>query len=253
MKLLKALLLTAAFSFTAGCLPEDDEDGSVGSSGESVYEPTYENVFGAAFKTNFNSFFFPYGNASENTIFSTLSSLKKWQTIEERGIDDPLLIPVQINGVRFVSEALDNIERIVGYTLFDRDSLNGVSKEDITYGIVFSAGTALGPQNIQGDPFCGHVGGTDGTVDYPEDWYNDQGFIDVALQVNIDNGTGNCRIEEGIVRHEILHALGMGQHFTGFGEGNRPFDNPLLSTVLNMLYNNTAGTDASEVTIVQSF
>lgn len=234
MKFLKYTAILASVFALSACI-EDEESENSGDSNES-YTTAPENLAGSLVVTNLQSGLFPWNNHEDDNVFNaTDSRTKKWQTFEGEG----RLIPVQINNVQFVSEALTDIEEAIGETIFDRTSLDNTPSSEVTYGMVFSAGTAQGPEGQKNPNFCGHVGALGGSVFYPSDFYNDQGLIDTVLQVNIGSDGVDCDLNVGIVKHEIIHALGFGQHFIGFGNGSRPFDNPRLDGALRVLYTNT--------------
>jgi hypothetical protein len=189
-----------------------------GSSGDPVWDPdpTWAIVSKAMDGTNFsNTVAYSYVNG--DTHQATADRIKRWDV-------DPATnkyIPVQINGVSFVEEALDIIEEKLGHQLFDRESLVGVNQESITSGLIFREGTARGPQDEPDGVNCGHVGAKDGSIQYEYDWFNADGVPQVALSVNIGSVPVNgksCSVSLGLVIHEIFHALGKDVHYEGFGE-----------------------------------
>lgn len=162
---------------------------------------------------------------SDNRYVRALLKVKRWNVDPTNNI----FIPVKINGVPLVDEALNRIEAKLGMTLFDRDSIAFTSDDQITHGIIFRSGTAKGPDGAS----CGHVGDKDSTINFPYNWYQDDGEFQTVLTVNLGKGTGECSIDVGLVIHEVMHALGMHRHYDGFGqsppgvrlnhEGNLPY------------------------------
>lgn len=144
------------------------------------------------------------------------------------------LIPVYyLNAVdaRF-SYALDKAESIIGYPMFDR---KGVIELDISdpynidysdvpteWGFIWSQGTVSGScssgtvsQGPLTNSIVGHTAGYDLGINKPTG--------EPFAWINLDsaNPDPNCTTvaSNEVSLHELAHALGMGNHFEGFGNG----------------------------------
>jgi hypothetical protein len=173
------------------------------------------------------------------------------------------LIPVYYLGKddhRF-TQAMERAEAIAGYRLFDFQgviNLDISDPENIDYselntdwGFIWSQGTSIG--NMVG-------GCSGGTVSTRPFHYNTTSYlvdIDYAIEnmakkyntdhqfnwLNIDSVNGanggqitcNKTAEYDVVLHELGHALGMHNHFSGFGDGNAWGQN--AERVLRTMYN----------------
>ena len=172
--------------------------GSSSCYGEKIDEYLY--------KTNLDSSKFPWNHVANG-------KLKKWYG----------LIPVKSNGVKRAEEAMDRIEKKLGRKLFDRESIRDKPNNKISRGIIVSVGTAVGEGGTVDEDTCGHVGMKPGVTDYPKEFLKDSGEIDTVLYVNL--GSARCddskrgRKPSDTAVHEFGHALGLGEHFPGFGDG----------------------------------
>ncbi|MGY2209804.1 hypothetical protein [Pseudomonas pergaminensis] len=147
------------------------------------------------------------------------------------------LIPVKINGIARAEDAINRIEEKLGRQLFDRETISDLSDEKIVRGIIVSHGTAVAPKMDKHT--CGNVGDAPNSYAYPRNFLKSTGEIDTVLYVNLgspfcdDSQCGDSPSD--IAVHEFGHALGLGPHFQGFGEG------PIISDdfwdVLTALYN----------------
>ncbi|GAA4094854.1 hypothetical protein [Zhongshania borealis] len=186
---------------------------------------------------------FPWNGSS-----STRTALKIWS------IDVDGLIPVKHKNIPEAIYALNEIEMKTGKILFDRNSIINTPDQEVERGLVFSFGTALGPNGVEANG-CGHVGAVGGSVSYPQGWYDADGHIQGPLQVNIDSdqpgGCTNGSNMNKIAVHEVGHALGLGAHFTGFGIGDI-YDDNMWNALYNM-YRNQPLTDIEGLTIEKAF
>jgi len=184
-------------------------------------------------KTNLDSSQFPWirGLAVGRT--------KRWD-IEHDG-----LIPVKLNGITLAKDAIEEIEDVLHMSIFDTTSIANSPDNMITRGIIVSEGTAIGPNGVITKNTCGHVSADPGNTDYPKDFYDANGKINTRLYVNLSSQ--KCTASLDIAIHEFGHALGLGNHFPGFGSGD------IISLsfwqVLHTLYNNEVGTSSEDLQI----
>ncbi len=171
-------------------------------------------------KTNLNSQSWPWNGIAHKKS-------KKWEGF----------IPIKTNGVTRAEDAINRIEDKLGRKIFDRDSISDLPDEKIVRGIIISHGTAAAPKMDKHT--CGNVGDAPNSYTYPKNFLKTTGEIDTVLYVNLgsqfcdDSKCGN--LPSDIAVHELGHALGLGPHFQGFGDG------PIISNdfwdVLIALYN----------------
>jgi hypothetical protein len=168
-----------------------------------------------------------------------------------------LPIPVKLNGEPRATAAIDEIERQLGYTVFDRTSIANTPDPQITHGLIISVGTAVGVPG--GDPAfqCGSGGPPNGV--FPPWWTSALGnnagtvgpggvFVPNFLLsgvnwVNLDGPI--CVASLPVTIHEFMHVMGMYGHFQDFGNG-APIG-PLAWRVLRTTYGNPVGTPASAI------
>lgn len=238
MKKLTVLLLAASLIVT-GCKPggdDDDEDDSFD------YGPINEATIGSYLETTnlrTNSESGIWFKADSQTRDATALRIKHWP------VSSTNLIPVKLNDVPFAADALNHIEQKLGLTLFDRTSLEGTPNDQVTRGIVFSANTASGPDGSPSPQACGMVGQAPNSQ-FPQEiarnFYDASGEIgSKVLWVHLGplpGGGADCNFGLGISVHEVMHALGMGNHFHAFGQGGRGLDhtNDVAYTVLHNIY-----------------
>ena len=153
----------------------------------------------------------------------------------------PVLVPAGVDEAvqDVINEGLAEIKQRLKKEMFVFcDRLAGT-------GIEIQWGNALGrPDQDIGPNDCGHVGGypPDDLV-YPQNFRKNDGEIVGPLVVHL--WQPKCRRSvsgmKEIVIHEFGHALGLGSHFKGFGDG--PAISPTFWSVLNCLYDLPLGTD----------
>ena len=182
--------------------------------------------------TNLNENNFPWNG-------SAYGKLKRWDY-------ETTLIPVKINGSALAEAALNQIELILGKVIFDRTSIRDIEDEDITHGLIVSEGSALGPGGRIDRNTCGHVSGGMASTSYPYNFYDDSGVISTRLYVHLSSSM--CDADQGVAIHEFGHAMGMGNHFEGFGIG--PASNNNFWNVLYNLYSNGIGLTVDELNII---
>ena len=199
---------------------------SGGSTGPSDGSP--DTILQNLRVTNLDGSGFPWNGAAAGR-------LKRWAEGE--------LIPVQLNGSSLAERALDEIETTLGRTLFDRSSLDGVAPSEVARGLIVSEGTAIGPGGVVDGNSCGHVSEGVGTTAWPQGFYDFSGEIAARLYVHISSSA--CDASLAVAVHEFGHALGMGAHFGGFGNG--PAAGADFWNVLNAIYSNPVGAEAAQL------
>lgn len=216
-------VLTAITTVTlAGC-------GGGSKSGSTDVSSSPAVVLSDLKLTNLDSDGFPWG-----FVFSGVN--KRWS----------LPIPVKINGESRAGPAMDAIEAKLGMTVFDRTSIASTPDSSITRGIIFSKGTAyVGAPPLQN--WCANVSSGPNESAYPPNFLiSPIGEISTVLYVNYDSPY--CTASSDVAVHELGHALGLGSHFYGFGDG------PPISTdfwsVLATLYGNPIGTPTASMVMV---
>lgn len=71
----------------------------------------------------------------------------------------------------------------------------------------------------------------------------------IAAPVYLNLGNGRCNVSQDIVTHEFGHALGLANHFDGFGANNTPPISSEFWDVLATLYGNPRSTPASDLIV----
>ncbi|GAL02250.1 hypothetical protein JCM19237_5143 [Photobacterium aphoticum] len=157
------------------------------------------------------------------------------------------LIPVYFRekeDQRFIN-SMNHIESLVGYKMFDRKGVVTIdmtdpSNIDLTHldtkwGLILSQGTSAG--DMSGSGYCSlgnvavgpyvttpgsYIVSTDYGIKYPaKEWGRDGNFTWVNLDslqgANDGKITCNGTAPQDVATHEFAHALGMQNHFSGFG------------------------------------
>jgi len=178
--------------------------------------------------TNVSSKGFPW--AGEQSGF-----LKRWA----------LPIPVKLNGDARAIAAVDEIERQLGQTIFDRTAIASLPDTQIVRGLIVSIGTSYVPPGSSGP--CDGAGGVSGSPNsgsYPSPFLRGA-EISTRLYINLDNS--GCIASQDVTTHEFGHALGMGAHYEGFGDG--PAISPLFWRVLRTIHANPIGTPSPSIIV----
>lgn len=171
-----------------------------------------------------------------------------------------------------VTTALNNLETAVGKTLFTRLPAS-TNITNLNRGVVIN--NAVPPvQGASAENNCGEVYAirqnlfslwVDPTysVDPPlaSDWQSAvNGNTSVnprpVFNVDINFNDGACAPLEPLVEHELLHALGLSNHFDGFGEGSGGNCNGAICTdraypVLKTLYSNPPMSVINSMTVTR--
>ncbi|MBN3823670.1 hypothetical protein G3O00_08560 [Burkholderia sp. Ac-20384] len=183
------------------------------------------------------------------------------------------LIPVLDTSNRpELTTALNNLEAAAGKTLFNRLPAT-TNPASVTRGVIFNNQTP--PTQGTSEPNnCGELYANKQnmfgewvdpaySIDPPlaADWQaevDSSPLIDprATFNVDVDFSNANCQPFEPLVEHELLHALGLTNHFDGFGEGSGGNCNGALCTdraypVLKTLYANPPMTVISTMTIAR--
>lgn len=194
--------------------------------------PIDAEILPSADSTNIASSGFPWSGRFSGVV-------KRWT----------LPIPVKINGEPRAVPAMDAIEARLGYVVFDRTSIATADEATITRGIVFRQGTSYLPAGANPQAYCANVARAPLDGSWPSTFLFAPGEISARLYVNLDNP--QCTASPEIVIHEIGHALGLGAHFKGFGDGDGPIG-PAFWSVLATLYASPIGTPKASVVIKQA-
>lgn len=92
--------------------------------------------------------------------------------------------------------------------------------------------------------YCANVSTAPGSgTPIVPDWKN--GIASTPVYINL--GNGKCVINTDLVVHELGHALGLAEHFSGFGIGPAVSDD--YWDVLATLYNNASATKAENIVV----
>ena len=159
-----------------------------------------------------------------------------------------LPIPVKTNGEIRAAPAMDAIEAKLGYVVFDRTSLVNIDESNIVRGVIFRQRTAYLPPSANPQSYCANVSNAPFSGGWPANMLTTPGVLSARFYVNLDNP--QCTANADIVIHEIGHALGMANHFKGFGDG--PSISADFWNVMATLYANPAGTAKASIVVKHS-
>lgn len=136
-----------------------------------------------------------------------------------------------------VIDALDRIEARLG-KMFIRHKLSQLNTSTVTHGIIVSIGTAL--DENQKPNAAGCVSESPNQTGWPRGMLRANGEINCRLYVNLGSANvtypGDFKWSSDIAIHEFGHALGLGDHFHGFGLKNGGIISSLFWDVLKSLY-----------------
>ncbi|WP_139131221.1 hypothetical protein [Pseudomonas sp. ENNP23] len=187
------------------------------------------DVRNAVEKTNLSSEGYPW-------VGRAIGVLKRWS----------LPVPVKANGDARAIQAMDEIERQMGFEVFDRTSIEALPDDQIKRGIIVSVGTAFVAPDMRAADAKGNVSSQPNSGAWSLPPTIARGLLDSRLYVNIDGPVSKASLE--VVIHEFGHALGMGEHYLGFGD-SRHVISPRFWSVLRTLYANEPGTPGHSVQI----
>lgn len=231
-----ATLFTVALSACGG--------GNSGS-GNSNNQPTVTTASDTEIIANLKS--------SNIDFFSNFISLQKpagtWRWLSTPNRHVLVYIPAPTNGntteqdyANKVNNAIVQINmKLRNVLVLEPVSVKPANENfiQISYGTSY---VPLGSTNYQG--FCANVseGPSIGNMIQPNSEY---GIASNPVFVNL--GNGHCDVTQDIVTHEFGHALGLANHFKGFGTGDAI--SPAFWDVLATLYGNPQSTTAQNLII----
>lgn len=162
-----------------------------------------------------------------------------------------LPVPVKTNGDPRADVAMDRIEDKLGQQIFDRVSIQTAEETTITRGLIFSKGSAYVKEGrTDYKNWRGNVARDRNDGDYPAQFFSvSTGVINTRLYVNLDNAHAKAKSDD--VVHELGHALGLGEHFDGFGANGSDGISKQFWAVLKTLYRNPPGTRKADVMLAQ--
>ncbi|MGF1687809.1 hypothetical protein L4C36_14140 [Photobacterium japonica] len=160
------------------------------------------------------------------------------------------------------TRAMDKAESLIGYPLFDRKGVITLDISDISnidysnipteWGFIWSQGTALSPCSsgtVSTGPMTTNIVAHSVKLDYSII----QPVGDTFSWINIDsaNPDPSCTTvaSDEVTLHELGHALGMSNHFDGFGNGGAFNHN--AERVLRTMYSNPPGQPFDALSIAQ--
>jgi hypothetical protein len=147
-------------------------------------------------------------------------------------------IPVKTNGEPRAIAALDEIERRLGTTLFDRTSIANLADGQITRGVFVTVGTTTPVPGESEQVTCAR------TMYWGVPARN-SGVMSLRMEVRIDGQV--CKASVNRVIHEFGHVMGLGRHFSGYEEGDE--NSPLFWNVLATMYANAPGTPRDAIVV----
>lgn len=178
------------------------------------------------------------------------------------------LIPIKgLDVSPHVAQALDEIEQQLGRQVFERTTLASVAEAAVGRGLVIrNKPLPVIPGVLN---HCGMVHRVDGDM-APPGWVDTSQSMNPAVSpdwqtamqsttfparpqwyIDIDLANPNCTPVEPLLVHELGHALGLSEHFDGFGRGNcsGAFCQEPFYRVLKTLYANPPGTPFAGLSI----
>jgi hypothetical protein len=135
--------------------------------------------------------------------------VKRWD-IEDGRI--PLLLGADSRAVN----AAELVEGVLGRSIFSIQPSFGAFLRE-SPGIRFSKGKAVGNPKRPDIPCSGNVGVAPGHFEWDSETVSSTGHFQRSLCINLDSQKGDIASLDVAV-HELGHALGLGDHFDGFGE-----------------------------------
>ncbi len=176
-------------------------------------------------------------NKSINLYFNT-----------ENGVDKELPAVVT-RGIKIINDTIGhevfNYRGVVNVSPDTNSSYYDYSSIPSEGGMIISLGTAVNTGDLTQ---CGTISDGPNSQSIAAKLLNHHGYFQENKGWTwINLGGAGCGYDEHIVAHEFAHALGMDEHFPGFGDGDI-FD-AFAKSVLNTLYSNPAGVEANQMEI----
>lgn len=135
--------------------------------------------------------------------------VKRWDVAE-------LKIPIFLANEHRAIKAAELVESVLGNGIFSNlRSLSAFVQEPAA--IRFSKGRAVGDPKRPEVPCSGNVGVAPGHAEWGPETVSSTGHFQRSLCINLDSQKGDIASLDVAV-HELGHALGLGDHFDGFGE-----------------------------------
>ncbi|CAC9567077.1 hypothetical protein [uncultured Gammaproteobacteria bacterium] len=273
MQKIKTILLITTLVLSA-CDGDDSNNGSDPDSNgiyDSVLVPS-PTVGSAGILANIQETNLPaWGGSTQQHLHY---NLKRWDY-------ETTLIPVKHKNVPLVIQAMDEIERRLGFIIFDRDSLANIDDDDIIRGIIVSIGTA-NYLNFNGLPafdlgVCGLASRGVPSIEnsenvfFPYYMYDTNGKIDTKIYIHLGSPFNVDCYKSGLTStttlHEFGHVLGFKYHFEGGFNGRKRHTqledgteiyyaekvNDNFFNVLKNIYSNAINTAKDDLIITQYF
>lgn len=214
--------------------------GSGGSNSSTANVSSEATIKSLLSSSNASNTYFPW-NDSAYAVCS--GKTKRWNLpIEVRA-------PFASTSAR-ATTAMNTIEAKLGFTVFNRSNLSTAPSGGFV-GIIFSdAGQSYIPPGqtpVSGSTYEANVSAGPNLGNWPSAVLDANCAISTALYINLDNSSFTAGAD--VTVHEFGHALGLGEHFSGFGNGAAISKD--FWDVLATLYGTNAGTTASTVTVVR--
>ena len=214
--------------------------GGGGGGGGAGSDTSAESVRTALATSNISSAGYPWSvvvstPTTQTLYFAPPGILKRWE----------LPIPVKTKDDARVVSALNEIERQLGKTIFDRTSIAATPDGSVTRGLVASIGTHL---VIGGGTICAAPSSVPGTTQWPNPIATSGGVMSNRLYLNVDAGT--CRADVNMVIDAIATAMGMASYYPGrYAESDGIVLSALFWRVLQTMYANPPGTPQAAITV----
>lgn len=221
-------LIAAALLVACGGGSESDGAGNNTSS---------DSVRAALVTTNISSSGYPWSVSVGTTTFylGPPGILKRWE----------LPIPVKTKDDARIVSALNEIERQLGKTVFDRTSIAATPDGAVTRGLVANFGTVV---LMGGGTICAHPSAATSGFQSQNPMATSGGVMSYRLYLNVDGAA--CRADEGMIIDAIASAIGMGGDYPGrYAQSDGIRQSALFWRVLQTMYANPPGTPQAAIIV----